>query len=51
METNNKRKLNRWQKRADHNTKDIRIKVCTPLRYRSESNVLTTTKLKPLRYC
>lgn len=30
----NKRNLNRWQKRADHNTKDIRIKVCTPLRYR-----------------
>ena len=46
--TNNNR--NRWQQRAGHNTKGIRIKVCPPLRYRSESNVATTTKLQSLRY-
>lgn len=48
MENNNNR--NRWQQRAERNTKSIRTKVCTPLRYRSESNVTSTTKLQPLRY-
>ena len=40
MEYNNNR--NRWQQRAERNTKSIRTKVCTPLRYRSESNVTST---------
>ena len=48
METKNYR--NRWQQRAERNTKGIRTNVCTPLRYRSESNVTITTKLQPLRY-
>lgn len=49
MENNNNR--NRWQQRAEHNTKGIRIKVCTPLRYQVQGRTnTTTTKLLPIRY-